>query len=133
MTAPTTELPYFDLGKTASYRRRRIFWFEGRGDRDTDRIGTLRIVLEKTKSPSDSTEVDEYGVQEEFGRGLPVGVRSFMLRNDTDAEQPDVYRCVVGADAGGLVQDLCTCEAGKRGKDCKHKDALNKLVERWVV
>lgn len=133
MIATTTAPVYFDLGPSASYTRRRAGWFAGQGEHAGGRLGTLRIVLQKAKRSGDSTEVDEYGVQEEHDQRHPAGVRSFLLRNDTDVEQPDVYRCVVGSDAGGLVHDHCTCRAGAFGRACKHVAALGRFTTKGVL
>lgn len=133
---PTAPEPvYFDLGQTATYKRRRLGWFPGpHPDHPDHRLGTLRLNLEKRGRSRDGDDVDDYGLQEERGTGAPAGVRSFLLRNDTDAEQPDVYRCVVGADErSGLVYDACTCRAGLHGKRCKHQDAIEKLIAEGVL
>lgn len=131
VSAPIATHRYFDLGPTATYRRRRAGWFPGRGDRGDDRIGTLRIVLQKGKQPRDSDDVDEYGLQEELGTDVPLGARSFLLRNDTDFEQPDVYRAVIYPAFPTASQ--CTCRAGSCRLDCKHTAAMAAIVAAGLL
>lgn len=122
------------LEPTATYARRDWIWIPAApGVYDDDRIGSLTIVLQKGKGGNCKPEVDTYGVQECHHTDRPAGARVFLLRNDTDAEQPDVYACTVGADHRGEIHSRCTCEAGKRGKVCKHTCALNALLEEDVI
>jgi hypothetical protein len=122
------------LPATATYARRDYVWVPASGGAYADgRIGSLTLVLQRSRRPGAKVETDTYGVDEELDRPLPAGVRAFLLANDTDPEQPDVYRCVVGSDAGGLVHDRCACRAGEVGKTCKHLDAINTLVTDEVL
>lgn len=122
------------LDPTATYRRRDFVWFPADPGTYADgRIGSLTIVLQHSRKAGAKVESDTYGVEEERGRRLPEGVRSFLLVNDTDPAQPDVYRCVVGSDARGLVHDRCNCRAGQCKTDCKHVAALNRLIADEVL
>lgn len=122
------------LEPTATYARRDWVWFPAApGAHPDGRIGSLTIVLQHSRRAGAKQETDTYGLDEEHDTGFPEGVRSFLLANDTDPEQPDVYRCVIGSDAGGLVHDRCTCRAGSTGKDCKHKDVINHLISEGVL
>jgi hypothetical protein len=86
-------------------------------------------VMDKAQRSGDSTEIDEYGVQEEAATNYAPGVRSFLLLNDGDAAQPDVYRCVVGEKAAS-----CTCKAGTTGnQNCKHISACRKLCDEKLL
>ncbi len=122
------------LPPTATYARRDWVWFPAApGTHPDDRDGSLTVLLQKGKRGGAKPEVDTYGVQEERDRDdLPPGVRSFLLRNDTDASQRDVYRCAVGADAGGEVWDRCTCRAGEMKQECKHVCCLRALIEEGL-
>lgn len=128
-TATVTTL---QLAPTKTFARRRVTWIPGECGHADGRIGTARITLQTAKHNRDSDQSDSYGVQES-GDEYPAGVRGFLLRNDTDASQPDCYLCVVGSDAGGLVFDKCSCRAGKCGLACKHTAALTTLTSEGVV
>lgn len=125
------------LSPTATYAVREWRWVPGECSRGDGRIGSLTIILQYAERNGRrkpvASEWDTYGVEEEHDRPLPPGVRSFLLANDTDPEQPDVYRCVVGADANGLVYDACTCRAGAMKKPCKHVDAIDRLITDGVI
>lgn len=127
---PRTGPHYLNLGPTATYRRRRAGWFPG-GD---DRLGMLRLVLDHARRSTDTTEVDEYAVQEETDLGLSLTVRSFLLENLTDPDPFGPFRCVVG----GMVA-WCGCEAGWfdtrriQPTGCKHRDALGRLVAEGIM
>ena len=122
------------LPPTKTYVRRDYVWFPADFAAFKDgRIGSLTLVMQASRRPGARVETDTYGVDEEPNAGCPSGVRSFLLVNDTDAGQPDVYRCVVGSDAGGLVFDKCTCKAGLCKLICKHADALNHLIAEGVL
>lgn len=120
----TTEPRYFVLPPTKTYVRRRVGWFPG--DTGDGRVGTLRIVLDRSKRGGDSTEWDEYGVQPEAD--TPEGARSFLLLNDTDPGQKDVYRCTLTRLGAG-----CTCTAGNCRLPCKHADALLRLAAEGLL
>ena len=125
MTTATTSPPLtVVLPPTATYTRRRATWIAGRGAHADQRDGTLRVVLDRNKGRSgDTTEVDEYGVQETTGETV-VGVREFLLRSDTDEAQPDVYAVTVAGPRAG-----CTCRAGSVGRhECKHVSSVLALL-----
>lgn len=121
---------YVKLGPTATYRRRRAGWFPG----GENRLGTLRLVLDRAGRSGDSTEVDGYAVQEELDLGLPAGIRSFLLENETEPDEYGPFRCVLG----GMVA-WCGCEAGwydthrAAPTGCKHRDALSRLIDEGVI
>lgn len=124
-----TDPTYLELGPTKTYTRRRAGWFVGPGEHSDHRTGTLRIVCQVGAHPGNRDSVNEYGVVEEFDEKLPVGLeRSFLLRNDTDETQRDVYRCSVGP-----IGALCTCPAGDFRLPCKHASALSKLIAEKVL
>lgn len=112
-----------DLPPTRAYARRRAEWTRGRAGE-----GRLVITLWKTDRPDCVPEEDGYGVQAEAAAVGQIG-RSFLLLNETDAEQPDVYRTVVGRDP------TCTCKAGlcRVPGGCKHRDALAAVVAAGLV
>lgn len=112
-----------DLPATSTYARRRAEWTRGRPGE-----GRLVITLWKTDRPDCVPEEDEYGVQAEAAAVGQIG-RSFLLLNETDDEQPDVYRAVVGRDP------TCTCKAGlcRVPGGCKHRDALAAVVAAGLV
>jgi hypothetical protein len=136
--APRTGPHYLDLGPTPTYPRRRAGWFPvepaDRSGRGENRLGTLRLVLDRARCSTDTTEIDEYAVQEELDLDLPRGVRSFLLENETEPDEFGPFRCVIG----GHV-NWCGCEAGwfdqrrYQPTGCKHRDALAPLVEAGVL
>lgn len=105
-----TEPKYVTLPPTASYARRRVGWFAGGTD---GRLGTMRIVIQKGKKPADSDPVDEYAVWEQ---PAAPGERAFVLVKEDGS---DIYRCLLGKRWAS-----CSCEAGKRNRECKHVAAL---------
>ena len=122
------------LPPTATYKRRDWVWIPTTpGAFGDGRIGSLTLVLQHSLRTGAKQETDTYGVEEEHDRDVPTGVRSFLLANDTDPGQRDVYRCVAGSDAAGLVHDSCTCQAGACRKPCKHLDALTHLTTEGVI
>lgn len=121
------------LEPTATYQRRDWIWIPAApGVYDDDRIGSLTILLQKGKGGNCKPEVDTYGVQEDLHTDRPAGARVFLLRNDTDPDQPDVYACTVGADHRGEIHQRCTCRAGENGKACKHTAALLAMIEEGL-
>jgi hypothetical protein len=112
-------LDWHELQPTASYPRREYQWVPGKARHD-DRDGTLTIRLAKGKRAGSVWDQDRYGVQAE---DAGPGWRMFLLRNDGDDEQPDVYRVTIG-DRG----DACTCDAGRAKKRCKHLDSVADLL-----
>lgn len=128
VNATTAQPRYFDLGSTASYSRRRAGWFPGSGGGDA-RCGTLRLVMELEGRSADATEVDVYAVQEQVQTPPLPGVREFLLLNETDDSQDDVYgvTCVWG------VVVKCTCRAGKCRLVCKHSDSINRLIAESLL
>lgn len=122
------------LDPTATYAVREWIWIPAAPGVFPDaRLGSLTIKLQKGKGRGCKPEVDTYGVDECHETPRPAGARVFLLRNDTDEGQADVYACTVGADARGEVHAKCTCEAGRRGKGCKHAAACNALLEDEVI
>jgi hypothetical protein len=91
-------------------------------------LGTLRVVLELDGRSKDATEVDIYGVQE-----VPPflsQVRTFLLLNETDAEQEQPYEVIT---VSGVVVK-CSCRAGKvKAHECKHESALNRLLSEGLL
>lgn len=125
-----------ELGATLTYSSRRYCWVPTEPATAPDnRIGTLTLVCQKGKRGRASDDVDSYGVQEDGETDYPPGVRGFYLKNDTDPIQDEVYLVVVGTDAGGQVHERCRCKAFlcKVPQPCKHRDAMNKLIEDGVL
>lgn len=117
-----------DLGPTAAYAERLWSWAPRTGGETDDRLGTLTILQRKGVTARAAAEVDSYGVQEDTEpTNTPPCCRAFLLLNDEDWDQPDVYLVTVG------VRQLCTCTAAKFGKDCKHSAALTALVDAGVI
>lgn len=121
------------LAPTASYERREWHWWPA-DPLDTDRDGTLTILLTHTGKRITRTEVFVYAVQIEWEAAADLGLRSFLLEN---LHQPDEYgpfRCVVGG-----MYETCGCEAGWFDKrrtsptGCKHRAALADLCAKGVV
>lgn len=115
-----------DLEPTSTHPRRQWAWVPGRGGHADHRDGTLHVRQSKGRTRG-AWEEDAYGVIE----GDPVGGhnpgREYLLRSDTDPDQPDVYAVFV-AD-GGPEWDCCTCTAGQcRLKACKHRGSLRALL-----
>lgn len=129
MIATASNPTYFDLGKTDSYKRRRMGWFPGLGDHCDGRLGTMRIIVEPVSRSADAIQIDHYGVQDDPEQPY-FGCRSFLLENDDDPDEYGPFRCVVG----GAIQ-LCGCEMGRFDQNraiptgCKHRAALSLLVE----
>lgn len=127
-TATEAEPLYLELPPTASFARRRVGWFAGRGAAADGRLGTLRLVLYPRVRSQDAVEIDEYGVQEEADTQEAPGCRSFLLENDDDPDEEGPFRCVVGSAAA------CGCEMGNYDRrretqvGCKHRAALSALV-----
>jgi hypothetical protein len=112
---------YFELPSTATYSRRRIGWFPAADG--ADRLGTLRVVLELDGRSADYTEVDVYAVDEVEPRLSQV--RTFLLLNETDAEQEQPYEVTTVSG----VPVSCSCRAGKvKVNGCKHADAVERLI-----
>jgi hypothetical protein len=129
MTPTTTEPLYFDLGETRSFKRRRLGWFPGVGDHGDCRLGTVRVIQEKTRGTADVTE---YGVEADFTE-LPPGCRAFILRNDApaddDPQRREFYRIVVGP---GFVTCTCTATTCKLPV-CKHRSSVLRLLEEKLL
>jgi hypothetical protein len=106
-----------DLPRTRTHARREATFYPG----DRPGEGTVVIRLWKGKRAGSKCESDRYEFEEE-PCAYP-SCRSFLILNTTDADQPDVYRCRVGA------YPACTCRAGLVNRyECKHKAALAALV-----
>jgi hypothetical protein len=134
MMAGVLDMVTGSLEPTSTYARRDWIWVPASTYGSPDgRVGTLTIILQHSRRAGAKQEVDHYGVEEEFDTDAPAGVRSFLLENDTDPDDDGPFRCVVGADARGLVHDRCGCEAGKLGKACKHVATLEALVTEGVL
>lgn len=118
MTATAITL---DLGPSRTYAERCCTWRPGPGITGLA-DGELTVVLARGKRGA--VELDTYGVQEQFPPPAP-GCREFLLLNQDDAGQPDVYRVVLGTRGA-----TCTCRAGLVARHpCKHKESLIRLVE----
>ena len=136
MTSAALDMQTGSLPPTASYARRDWVWMPADPCHWSDgRIGTLTIILQHANSrPGCKQEVDHYGVQEETELGLPSGIRSFLLENDSDPDEYGPFRCMVG----GMVE-TCGCEAGgadrrrREPTSCKHRDALKDMIEQGVI
>ncbi len=114
-----------DLKPTATYARRSWVWMPtaGRYEQGDDRVGTLTIVQQKSRRAGAKQESDSYAVVEESAFGYPGG-RLFLLMNETDDTQEDVYRCVVGGPG-----EHCTCTAGNcKVGHCKHRSSLAAII-----
>ena len=122
------------LEPTATSARREWIWIPAApGVYDDGRIGSLTILLQKGRGGHCRPEVDTYGVDEDLAAARPAGCRVFLLRNDTDDSQPDVYACVVGMDHRGEIHQRCTCRAAEMGKACKHTATLLAMLEEEVI
>jgi hypothetical protein len=111
-----------DLPPTATYARREVFWIPG----DEPGEGTLTIRLWKGRRGGSRCDADRYQIQEE-ACAYP-GCRSFLILNETDDTQEDVYRCRVGAMPG------CSCKAGLVHRhECKHVAAVAALTEEGLL
>ena len=124
----TTDIVHCELGATDSYHRRYCLFIPGRGGRDDQRLGTLRIRLFKERG---GESVDQYGV-EEWKDEAVADYRRFILRNDDppeDGAREEFYLITCGPKGSG-----CSCPANTRRQvplatDCKHKSAILKLLE----
>lgn len=122
------------LEPTATYQRRDWIWIPAAPGAFADgRIGSLTIILQHSRKVNARQETDTYGVDECHQTDRPAGARVFLLVNDTDPDQPDVYACTVGTDDRGEVHGRCTCRAGANGKECKHSSTLNALLEEGLL
>jgi hypothetical protein len=116
-----------ELPPTATYARRSFMWLPGDGAGPDHRDGTLTITLQKGRRAGSKIERDTYAVERVAQDGS--NREGFYLVNLTDPEQEDVYQCrPAGAVHPGYVS--CTCTAGNcKVPNCKHRDALAKLIE----
>jgi hypothetical protein len=123
-----------ELAPTTTYDRREWQWYPASDSSYlVDRDGSLMLAVTHGRRVI-RTEIDWYAVQEEHDRGLPPGIRSFLLENEFDPDPDGPFRCVVG----GMVE-MCGCEAGRVDRrrvdptSCKHRDALRALVAEGVI
>jgi hypothetical protein len=125
MTA--TDIATGELPPTSTYHKRRWCWVPVPS---TDRIGTLTIVLQKGRRGRGTDEIDSYGVQEDADPAFPAhDIRVFLLKNDTDLDQHEVYAVVVGES-----HQSCSCKAAKcKTPSCKHADTLTQLVAEGLL
>lgn len=115
------------LPPTATYARRDWVWLPADPtDYPDGRLGTLTIVLQHSRRAGAKQESDSYGVDFETE---PVGRMgaNFLLVNDTDPQQPDAYRVLIGPEVS------CTCKAGKCRTPCKHIDAILDVIEQGGI
>ena len=122
-----------DLDETPTYERRSWQWraaYPG----ETDRDGTLVIMLTTVSKRRTRTTFHYYAVQVEWEYVVDFGLASFLLENEREADPDGPFRCVVG----GMVQ-TCGCEAGNFDRvrtdptSCKHRDALADLCAKGVI
>ncbi len=117
-------LTWHPLPATTTYPFRQWAWVVGNDGVD-HRYGTLYI--RQRRSAGGKWDADAYGVLEEDPVGVPNPGRVFLLVNDTDANQDDVYEAFI-ADTGA-ARDRCTCRAVVCQKYvCKHTTALRALT-----
>lgn len=135
-TSPALDMMTISLPPTATYRRRDAIWVPPpRGYYLVDREGTLTIVLQASRRTGAKVTSDSYAVQEELDMGLPGGVRSFLLENETEPDAYGPFRCIVGA-----MVEVCFCEIGwfdsrraTRNVGCKHRAALSELCKQGAI
>ena len=135
MTTAALDMATGSLGATKTYARRDWVWLPcGPWDYPDHRIGTLTLVMQKSRRAGAVQEVDHYAVQEETDEALPEGIRSFLLENETKPHPDGPYRCVVGA-----LRETCSCKAGQIDRPrveevgCKHRSAIAALINEGVI
>lgn len=122
MHALADNLTWHDLPATKSNPVRQWTWTPGGGSHTDNRDGTLAI--RQRKSAGGKWDQDSYGVEEQ---DTDDHGREFLLVNDTDDEQEDVYKVFVAG--AGEHRDSCTCRAVVcRQYSCKHTAALRDLT-----
>lgn len=117
-----------ELGPTATYARRDVLWIPARpGQYPDGRDGTAVVKLQHSRRIGAKFETDAYGIEREESEAFEVRGVSFLLLNDSDDTQWDVYRTVVGPECS------CTCTAGRVDRhECKHIATCRWLLEEGV-
>ena len=124
-----------ELPPTATYQRRDWVWIPASpGDHEDGRLGTLTIVLQRSRRAGAKQDSDTYAVEADTEPLNQMG-KAYLLCNLTDPDQPDVYKVTLAPHPSG---DACSCKAGsvdlgrKRKATgelcCKHKCALRAMI-----
>lgn len=112
-----------DLPPTATYARRMAVWLPADPSEGDGRLGSLTVVLQRSRKAGAVVESDTYAVVADSPPLNQMG-EAYLLLNETDPDQPDVYKVVAGG-----PQPSCTCKAGLCRLPCKHKDAIRAVID----
>lgn len=120
---------------TKTYHLREVMFVPGDGE---DGLGRLTLKLQPRKGVHRAFDLDSYHLDRDTPEPGDNGGQAFWVQNITDPDAAEVYRCVVG---GLNAVPRCTCTAAKckvPGQKnvtagCKHRDAIQHLIEMGVI